>query len=60
MTPEIFGGIVRTIVSAACGYLVGRGLIDQQLALSVASAAGVIGVAIWSIATKVKTGNPDA
>jgi len=54
MSAEQFGGIVRAVVSAAGGYFVGRGLIDQETAVAVAGAFATVAVAIWSVAAKRK------
>ena len=54
MTQEQVGGIVRALVSAAGGYLVGQGLIDAETMLTVAGAVTTIAVAVWSIYSKKK------
>ena len=52
MNGEQVGGIVRAIVSAVGGYLVGRGFIDESTAVSLAGAAATIAVAVWSVLAK--------
>lgn len=52
MTGEQVGGIVRAVVSAIGGYLVGKGIIDASTATAIAGAAATIGVAIWSVFSK--------
>ena len=48
MTSDQIGGLIRAIVSALGGYLVGRGLTDAGTVAAVAGAAATIGVAVWS------------
>ena len=54
MTQDQVGGIVRALVSAAGGYLVGQGLIDAETMLTLAGAVTTIAVAVWSIYVKKK------
>lgn len=54
MNGEEIGGIIRTIASAGFGYLAGRGWIDNETAVALASAAGTIAVAVWSVLSKRK------
>ena len=54
MTQEQVGGIVRALVSAAGGYLVGQGLIDAQTMMTVGGAITTLAVAVWSIYSKKK------
>jgi ABC-type proline/glycine betaine transport system permease subunit len=54
MTDEEVGGIVRTVVSAGLGILVGKGVLDSQTALVIAGAVGTIAVAVWSVLSKRK------
>ena len=52
MTGEQFGGIVRTIVSALGGYLVGKGIVDASTMTSIAGAAATVATAVWSVYAK--------
>jgi len=54
MTSAEFGGIIRSLVSAIGGYLVGRGLIDSEIATALAGAAAPVAVAVWSVIAKRK------
>ncbi len=54
MTTEEIGGIVRAVVAAIGGILVGKGVIDAQTATAVAGAVATIAVAVWSIVSKRK------
>lgn len=51
-TGEQIGGIVRAVVSAIGGYLVGKGYIDSETALAVTGAVVTIATAIWSVVAK--------
>ena len=55
MTHDQVGGIVRALVSAAGGYLVGQGLIDAQTMMTLAGAITTIAMACWSIYSKRPT-----
>jgi len=48
------GGVVRAIVSALGGYLVGKGLIDNETAMTIGGAIVPLVVAIWSVISKRK------
>ena len=48
------GGIVRTAAAFGLGFLVNKGVIDNETALQVAGAIGTIAVAVWSIVAKRK------
>ena len=52
MTQDQVGGIVRALVSAAGGYLVGQGLIDAQTMMTIAGGITTVAVAVWSIYSK--------
>jgi RsiW-degrading membrane proteinase PrsW (M82 family) len=52
MNAEYIGGIVRAIVSAIGGYLVGKGTIDSETAVAITGAAVTIATAIWSVWSK--------
>ena len=54
MTSFEIGGIVRALVSAAGGYLVGRGLIDSETATTLGGASATLIVAVWSVLAKRK------
>jgi len=48
MTQEQVGGVVRTFLAFVAGYIVSKGWVDQETALQVTGAVGVILVAAWS------------
>jgi len=48
---EIYG-VVRTILAAAGGVLVGKGYIDSETAVALAGAGATIVAAVWSIRSK--------
>jgi RsiW-degrading membrane proteinase PrsW (M82 family) len=52
MNAEYIGGIVRAVVSAIGGYLVGKGTIDSETAVAITGAAVTIATAIWSVWSK--------
>lgn len=52
MNTEQIAGIVRAIAAAIGGYLVGKGIIDESTATSIAGAAATIATAIWSVFAK--------
>ena len=54
MNGEQIAGIVRAVVSAVGGYLVGKGLVDSETVVSVAGALATIATAVWSVASKKK------
>lgn len=54
MTGDQVGGIVRAIAAAGGGYLVGKGLIDEETAAAIGGAVVTIAVAVWSVWTKKK------
>lgn len=51
MTPDQFGGIVRALVAALGGYLVGQGIVDANTAATIGGAVATIAVAVWSAYT---------
>jgi hypothetical protein len=59
MTGEQIAGIVRALVAAVGGYLVGKGLADAETVAAVAGAAATIAAAVWSVLAKRK-GEPQA
>ncbi len=54
MKPEEFGGIVRALVAAAGGWLVGQGIVDSETMMTVGGAVTTLVVAFWSIYSKRK------
>lgn len=52
MNAEQIAGIVRAVVAAGGGYLVGKGFIDEQTAAAVGGAIVTIAVAVWSVISK--------
>lgn len=54
MSGEEIGGIVRTLLSAVGGYLVGQGIVDAATATSIAGALATLVAAAWSIYAKRK------
>lgn len=54
MTGEAVAGVVRAILAALGGYLVGKGVIDDETANNLAGAAVVIVTGVWSILNKKK------
>ena len=51
ITKEQIGGIVRALLAAGSGYLIGKGW-DAALVNEIAGAAGVLIVAAWSLWNK--------
>lgn len=49
MTADQITGILRAILTAIGGYLVGKGIVDQTTATSLIGAAVTIGGALWSL-----------
>lgn len=49
MTSDQITGILRAILTAVGGYLVGKGIVDQATATSLIGAAVTIGGALWSL-----------
>jgi hypothetical protein len=54
MKTDEIGGIVRALVSALGGYLVGQGLVDSETAMTIGGGITTIVVAVWSIYSKRK------
>ena len=52
MTGEQVGGIVRAIMAALGGYLVGQGIVDANTAATIGGAVGTLVVAVWSVWSK--------
>ena len=47
-------GVARAVLSAAGGFLVGKGYIDSETAVAVAGALATLVVATWSVVSKRK------
>ncbi|MCA3634255.1 MAG: hypothetical protein INF18_00870 [Methylobacterium sp.] len=45
-------GVVRALLAAGAGYLVGKGYLDQGTADQVVGALIIIGTAAWSVISK--------
>jgi uncharacterized membrane protein (UPF0136 family) len=54
MNGEQIAGIVRAVVAAIGGYLVGKGITDAETVAAVAGAAATVAVAVWSVRSKKK------
>jgi len=54
MNGEQIAGIVRAVVAAIGGYLVGRGITDAETVAAVGGAVATIAVAVWSVLSKKK------
>jgi hypothetical protein len=54
MNGEQIAGIVRAVVAAIGGYLVGKGITDAETVAAVAGAAATVAVAVWSVLAKKK------
>lgn len=54
MSSVEIGGIVRALVSALGGYLVGKGIIDNETAVTLGGAIVPLVVAVWSVIAKRK------
>jgi len=54
MTAQEISGIVRALVAAAGGWLVGQGIVDSETMMTVGGAVTTIVVAFWSIYSKRK------
>ena len=52
MTGEQVAGIVRAVIAAVGGYLVGKGLTDAATVTAVAGAAATLAAAVWSVYAK--------
>lgn len=48
---ELFG-VARAILSAVGGFLVGKGYLDSETAMTLAGAGATIIAAIWSVKAK--------
>ena len=54
ITAEVFGGWVRAVAAFGLGVLATKGYLTSEMVVTLAGAAGAIGVAIWSTWSKVK------
>jgi len=54
MTGEEINGVVRAVLSAVGGYLVGQGIVDAATATSVVGAVATLAAVVWSIYAKRK------
>jgi hypothetical protein len=52
ISPAAVAGVVRALVAAGGGYLIGLGLLDEETVAAVAGAAATIATAIWSVWAK--------
>lgn len=52
MTKEQIAGVVRAIVAAVGGYLVGKGYLEASSVEAVAGAFATIATAVWSVRSK--------
>lgn len=51
MTSDQIGGIVRAVIAALSGYLVGKGIVDANTATTIGGAVATIVVSAWSFWT---------
>lgn len=54
MTGEQVAGIVRAVIAAVGGLLIGKGFADAETVAAVAGAAATIAAAVWSYKSKKK------
>ncbi len=54
MTGEQIAGIVRALVAAIGGFLVGKGMIDSETVVAVSGALATLATAVWSVKAKNK------
>lgn len=52
MTPEIIGGIARSVLAALGGILIGKGAIDAETWATVSGAVVTLAVTGWSVWAK--------
>lgn len=52
MTKAEVAGVARALLSAAGGFVVARGWLDAETAVSVAGALATLVAAVWSIRSK--------
>lgn len=53
---EVYG-VVRTVLAAVGGILVGKGYIDSETAVAIAGAIATIAAAVWSVKSKRSVSN---
>lgn len=58
MTGEQIAGIVRAVVAAIGGFLVGKGVLDSETVVAVSGALATLATAIWSVKAKAKADVP--
>ena len=54
MAKEMTWGVVRAVLAAGGGYVVGKGIVDQSTVNDVIGALGILFAAGWSVASKKK------
>jgi|OM-RGC.v1.037257056 hypothetical protein len=54
MNKDQLYGIVRALLAAVGGYLVGQGMLDGATAETIAGAAATLVTAVWSVWAKKK------
>ena len=52
MSSEQFAGILRAVLAAAGGYVMGKGWADEATVTAIGGALLTIGTAIWSVRSK--------
>lgn len=52
MTKTEVYGVARAVLSAAGGFLVGKGYIDSETAVALAGALATVAAAVWSVKSK--------
>lgn len=53
---EVYG-VVRTVIAAIGGVLVGKGYIDSETAVAIAGAVATVAAAVWSVKSKRNAAN---
>ena len=54
MTKTEVYGVVRAVLAAIGGFVVARGWIDSETAVSLAGALATVAAAVWSVKSKRK------
>ena len=54
MTKTEVYGVVRSVLAAVGGFVVARGWIDSETAVSLAGALATVAAAVWSVKSKRK------
>lgn len=52
ISPAAVAGVVRALIAAGGGYLIGLGILDEETVAAIAGAAATIVTAIWSVYSK--------